>query len=247
MVNMAPENFKRTEKVVVYILFGLSVLISGASWYFSDYRNSELDQARVQIEQGLLEIQTEAQRQTTTLTEIETTIAEQVQTRNMIDQRITLLELMQKARPTIEVFVSSADSSASHSSIRYCFRNRSSFPSNVTTEFVEFQGIGSLGEKLGKIEPYFLIENSDVGALMPLTATETLSTFRLKSFDRSKGKYVMSALFKFETPDYIREEIRKLASDLGIELDEEAFTFTHRQHFSFFGGHFDTQNYRSCE
>ncbi len=247
MGDMAPGGLSRLEKIVFYLLLAISAGASGASWFYSDFRGSGFEESRLKIEQDLLELQRESQRQTTTLNEIELVLGNQERENNTIDQRLRLIELIQSARPAVETFTVSADSSASYASISYCFRNFSKFSSIVTFESIEFRGIGPLGEDTGAIEPYLLLDDVGVGEVPPSLSATNLLAFRLKDFDRGSKNYKATAVFKFQTPEFIKIQLKTLGNDLGVEIHDSMFEFTQRQVYTFFNGYFDTQTYKNCE
>lgn len=242
-IEQAPQGFGRFEKSAIYIL----LIVSALGSIISGYQNHQLEKNRLKIEEGILELERNSHLQDNTLDQIEAVIREQEKTKNLIDQRIRLLELVQESRPNVEVFVSSSENSTELAGVKYCFANRSDFSAFVSVEKIEFRSVSKLGELGNEIEPYYFGSFNGIGELLPGHSVSDRLSYRLKGFNRKDNSYQVTVSFKFSSPNDVASEIRAIASDLGIDGNSLDFTYRFTTSFLFTGGISNLQNYRTCE
>lgn len=245
-IDKPPEGVGRIEKIIIYTLLLISTALSAASLYVNGVRSNQLEEGRLDIESSVLELTRQSHEQTAALNEVELSVREQDQSRNAIDQRMKLLELIQRAQPNIEAFAFQAANTANLGSVNFCFKNHSAFTSHVSVKQVVFREIGALGQEIRELDPYVFGQFDGIGQIMPQNAVSDRLNFRIRDFDRAVKNFQVSVSFVYTAPSIVEAEIRSVARDLQVEDSEIDFTFTFTSSFSFFGGYIDEQTYRDC-
>ena len=245
-IEQAPSGLGRFEKVVIYSLLSISTIASCISLYFSGYRSNLLEEGRLKLESSMLDLRRESQNQIASLNDLSISIARQEKSENTINQRIKILELIQKAQPSVEITAYKANNTQQLASVGFCLLNKSDFSANVSLEDVEFSAIGPLGEEQQIIQPYLFEPFYSIGLMMPSHARVYSIRFRLKDFARESRGFRMSAKFKVSSPELVTTEIIAISRDLGVEVDTELFTNDLTYHFSFNRGYFSTEFYSEC-
>lgn len=245
-IDKPPEGVGRIEKIIIYTLLLISTALSAASLYVNGVRSNQLEEGRLDIESSVLELTRQSYEQTAALNEVELSVREQDQSRNAIDQRMKLLELIQRAQPNIEAFPFQAENTANLGSVNFCFKNHSAFTSHIAATEVVFREIGALGQIVRELDPYIFGEFDGIGEIMPENAVADRLNFRIRDFDRASKGFQVSVSFLYSVPSLVESEIRSIASELEIKDEEIDFTFRFTSTFGFFGGYFDEQTYRDC-